>query len=150
MRRALTLAKQAGLSGEVPVGAVVVRNGQLLGESGNAVVNEHDPSGHAEVLALRAAASTVGNCRLDGATLFVTLEPCLMCCGALLNARINRLVFGAREPRTGAVISAFETLMPAARSQHHVAIDEGLFADESAALLAKFFADLRNQRADHC
>ena len=149
MQRALSLARQAGQAGEVPVGAVVVRDGQLLGESGNRVVNANDPSGHAEVLALRAASSCVGDCRLDGATLYVTLEPCLMCCGALLNARIARLVFGAREPRTGAVISAFETLMPAARGQHHVAIDEGVLAAESAALLSEFFADLRDQQADH-
>lgn len=143
MQHALELAAAAGEADEVPVGAVVVRDGQLLGESGNRVIATHNPCGHAEVLALQAASRAVGQARLDGATLYVTLEPCLMCCGAIVNARIARLVFGAREPRTGAVVSAFETLIPAARRQHHVAIDEGLYADESAALLARFFRDLR-------
>lgn len=144
MQRALVLAERAGDLGEVPVGALVVRDGVVLGESGNRVMQSADPCGHAEVLAIRAAAISVQQHRLDGATLYVTLEPCLMCCGALLNARIERLVYGAREPRTGAVLSAFETLMPAARCQHHVAIEEGVLAGQSAALLKRFFAELRD------
>ncbi len=143
MRRALTLARDAGENGEVPVGAVVVREGEMLGEAGNHVLASCNPCGHAEVLALQRAAKHVDQERLDGATLYVTLEPCLMCCGALLNARIKRLVYGAREPRTGAVVSEFETLIPAARRQHHVAIEEGILAAESAALLADFFARRR-------
>lgn len=143
MLRALSLAEQASREDEVPVGAVVVRDGRLLGESGNHIIRDRDPCGHAEVLALRAAASVLQDHRLDGATLYVTLEPCLMCCGALLNARVQRLVFGAREPRTGGVVSAFETLMPAARQQHRVAIDEGLFADRSQFLLQDFFSARR-------
>jgi tRNA(adenine34) deaminase len=143
MLRALSLAESAAAMDEVPVGAVVIRDDQLLGESGNRVVQRQDPCGHAEVLALRAAARKVRTHRLDGATLYVTLEPCLMCCGALLSARVQRLVFGAREPRTGAVGSAFESLMPAARQQHRVAIDEGLCADQSRALLTRFFQTKR-------
>lgn len=143
MRRALTLAEHAGQSGEVPVGAVLVQEGQCLGEAGNRVIADVDPLGHAEVLALREAARCHGSHRLDGATLYVTLEPCLMCCGAILNARIARLVYAAREPRTGAVVSAFETLMPAARQQHRVAIREGVMAQECATLLRRFFEQRR-------
>ncbi len=139
MLRALALAEAAAAMDEVPVGAVLVRDAEMLGNSGNRVITDNDPSGHAEVLALRAAARAAGTHRLDGATLYVTLEPCLMCCGALLNARVQRLVFGAREPRTGGVVSAFETLIPAARQQHHVAIDEGVYAERSLLLLKRFF-----------
>jgi len=144
MAHALRLARHAARDGEVPVGAVVVQDGQAIGASGNASIGHLDPTGHAEVLALRAAAQARQAHRLDGATLYVTLEPCLMCCGAILNARIARLVYGAREPRTGAVVSAFETLMPAARHQHRVAITEGVLGANCAALLTRFFANRRD------
>lgn len=148
MRRALSLAQAAAQAGEVPVGAVIVLDGEVVAESGNRSIAGVDPTGHAEVLAIRAAAKRLATHRLDGATLYVTLEPCLMCCGAILNARIARLVYGTREPRTGAVISAFETLMPAASAQHRVAIEEGLLAEESAALLREFFAARRIESGD--
>ena len=143
MALALGLAREAAAAGEVPVGAVVVLRGEVIGRGRNDSVAGHDPTAHAEVVALREAAAALGSPRLDGATLCVTLEPCLMCCGALLEARIARLVFGAREPRTGAVLSAFETLMPAARHGHRVAIREGVRAAEAAALMGAFFADRR-------
>lgn len=143
MREALGLACEALAADEVPVGAVVTLDGKILGRGYNRTRTDRDPTGHAEVIALREAARAVGSARLDGATLYVTLEPCLMCCGALLEARVQRLVFGAREPRTGAVLSAFETLMPAGRSGHRVAITEGPCAQDSAALLARFFESRR-------
>jgi len=144
MQRALALAESAAELGEVPVGAIAMLDGQIVGASGNGSIERHDPTGHAEVLALRVAARHLGTHRLDGVTLYVTLEPCLMCCGAILNARVQRLVYGAREPRTGAVVSAFETLMPAARRQHRVSITEGVLAERSAALLQAFFDGLRH------
>jgi len=142
MQQALQLAHQAGKLGEVPVGSVVIRDGELLGTGMNRCVMNHDPSAHAEVLALREAGARAGSFRLDGATLYVTLEPCLMCCGALLQARIARLVFGAREPGTGGVVSIHEALrLP--RVNHHVAISEGVRANDSKALLREFFQSLR-------
>jgi len=138
MAQALQLARQAGELGEVPVGAVVVLNGHILGTGMNRCVIDHDPSAHAEVLALRDAGKQAGSYRLDKATLYVTLEPCLMCCGALLQARIARLVFGAREPKTGGVVSIHEALrLPGV--DHHVAIAEGVQAADSIALLTEFF-----------
>lgn len=142
MGEALRLARSAGEQGEVPVGALVVRDGELLGTGMNRCVMDHDPSAHAEVLALRNAARGAENFRLDGATLYVTLEPCLMCCGALLQARVSRLVFGARQPRTGAVVSIHEALrLPGV--DHHIAISEGIHASEAASLLSEFFQQLR-------
>lgn len=141
MSLALDLARQAGDFGEVPVGAVVVLDGQIIGRGYNRCVNDHDPSAHAEVLALKEAALAVKSFRLDSACLYVTLEPCLMCCGALLQARIARLVFGARQPRTGAVVSVHESL--SISSDHHVAITEGEMADEALALMHEFFAQRR-------
>jgi len=142
MREALVLADLAAGAGEVPVGAVVVADGAIVGRGHNRSMADHDPSAHAEVIALREAARAAGHYRLDGATLFVTLEPCLMCCGALLQARIGRLVFGAREPRTGAVVSVFDTLMAPGQT-HHVAIEEGVLGEECATRLQAFFAGLR-------
>ena len=136
------MADAAAAAGEVPVGAVVVRDGEVVGRGHNRSLAEHDPSAHAEVVALREAAAAARSFRLDGATLYVTLEPCLMCCGALLQARVARLVFGAREPRTGAVVSAFETLMAPGQT-HHVSIGEGVLADDCAARLRAFFAAAR-------
>jgi len=142
MARALELAREAGKLGEIPVGAVLVLNGQVLGEGYNRCVLDTDPSAHAEVIAMRRAAQARQSFRLDGAQLYVTLEPCLMCCGAILQSRTGRLVFGAREPRTGGVVSVHESLrLPGVN--HHVAITEGIRADESAELLRKFFNERR-------
>lgn len=142
MQRALELADLASDQDEVPVGAVVVQDNRIIGEGFNACIAESDPCAHAEVQALRAAASAVNNYRLEDCTLFVTLEPCLMCCGALLQARIKRLVFGAREPRTGAVVSLHDALMLPGLN-HHVAISEGVLAEECAARLTTFFKNRR-------
>ena len=142
MDQARLLAGKAGRNGEVPVGAVVVLDGRVLGTGENRCVADHDPSAHAEVLAVKAAASAIQSSRIDGATLYVTLEPCLMCCGVLLQARIARLVFGAREPRTGGVVSIHEALrLPGV--DHHVAVTEGVHADQAAALMHDFFQGLR-------
>ena len=138
MRRALTLAEQAARHEEVPVGAVLVRGAELLGEGWNQVISAADPTAHAEIVALRAAAAQAGNYRLPGTTLYVTLEPCTMCAGAMVHARVERLVFAAREPRAGAICSNCETL-DAAYYNHRVQWEEGPLADESAALLQSFF-----------
>lgn len=142
MREALILAERAEALGEVPVGALVVRDGRVVGRGHNRSLVDRDPSAHAEVVALREAARAVGHFRLDGATLYVTLEPCLMCCGALVQARVARLVFGAREPRSGAVVSVFDSLMLPGQ-EHHVAIDEGVLAAECARPLRRFFSARR-------
>lgn len=139
MAEALRLAKKAAAFDEVPVGALVVMDGQVIGKGFNRCVSNNDPSAHAEIVALREAAVHHENFRLDGATLYVTLEPCLMCCGALLQARISRLAYGAREPRTGAVVSVHECLR-APGVDHHVAISEGILLNESAEILQQFFA----------
>jgi tRNA(adenine34) deaminase len=142
MMQALSLAEAAGQGSEVPVGAVVVMNNKSIGSGMNRCVMDHDPSAHAEVLALKSAAKAIQNYRLDGATLYVTLEPCLMCCGALLQARIARLVFGAREPRTGGVCSIHESLsLPGV--EPHVAVTEGIYAEKASELLRVFFKRLR-------
>lgn len=142
MDMALELAQQAHTMNEVPVGALVVLNEQVIGKAHNRCIADTDPSAHAEVLALRQAAASINNFRLDGATLYVTLEPCLMCCGTLLQSRIARLVYGAREPRTGGVVSVHESLrLPGI--DHHVAISEGILAEESAAMLRSFFEKRR-------
>jgi len=138
MRQALALADRAAAAGEVPVGAVVVREDTLLGEGWNRVISTSDPSGHAEMVALRAAAARVGNYRLPGATLYVTLEPCTMCAGAMVHARVEKLVFGAREPRAGAVCSTC-ALLDEPRFNHRVAWQEGVLAGESTARLQAFF-----------
>jgi tRNA(adenine34) deaminase len=142
MCRALELARSAQHAGEVPVGALVVRDGSLLGEGWNQPLALHDPTAHAEVVALRAAARAAVNYRLPGATLYVTIEPCAMCAGALVHARIARLVFAAREPRAGAVISNL-ALLDAPFLNHRVEWSEGPMAGESAALLQGFFRQRR-------
>jgi tRNA(adenine34) deaminase len=142
MAQALQLAGRAASIGEVPVGALIVLDDRVLGHGMNRCVTDHDPSAHAEVLALKAGARALQSARLDGTTLYVTLEPCLMCCGALLQARIARLVFGAREPRTGGVVSIHEALrLPGV--DHHVAVTEGVRADEASHLMQTFFRALR-------
>lgn len=142
MRQAIARAEIAGNNGEVPVGALLILNGRILGCGENRCVVDHDPSAHAEVLAVRQGARALQSSRLDGATLYVTLEPCLMCCGILLQARIARLVFGAREPRTGGVVSIHDSLrLPGV--DHHVAITEGVLAEQAVALMHNFFQALR-------
>jgi tRNA(adenine34) deaminase len=142
MLQALELARSAASMGEVPVGALVILDDHILGTGTNRCIADHDPTAHAELLALKAGARNLQNSRLDGATLYVTLEPCLMCCGALLQARIARLVFAAREPRTGGVLSIHEALrLPGV--DHHVAVSEGVFSDDAAALMQAFFRELR-------
>ena len=146
MRQALRLARQAAANDEVPVGAVLVRDaggiGEILGRGGNAVIERSDPTAHAEINALRDAAAHVGNYRLPDTTLYVTVEPCMMCAGALVHARVSRLVFGAREPRTGAVVSRGCALNQPAHN-HAVEFCEGVLAEECARLMRQFFRERR-------
>jgi tRNA(adenine34) deaminase len=142
MRRALELADMAAARGEVPVGAVVVRDGAILGEGFNQPIGAMDPTAHAEVLALRDAARRAGNYRLTGASLYVTMEPCTMCVGALVHARIATLVYGAVEPKAGAVESAAQVLANP-RLNHRIEVVSGVLAAESSALLKGFFAGRR-------
>ncbi|MGA1561467.1 MAG: tRNA adenosine(34) deaminase TadA [Gammaproteobacteria bacterium] len=142
MRRALELAREAAAAGEVPVGAVLVREGEVLGEGRNQPIAQHDASAHAEMVALRAAGQAAENYRLPGSTLYVTLEPCPMCAGALVHARVERVVFAATDPRTGAGGSVFD-LMRDARLNHRCVVEGGLLEDQSAALLREFFAARR-------
>lgn len=142
MRRALSLAATAAEQGEVPVGAVVVREGKVIGEGFNASITYHDPTGHAEIRALRDAAQREGNYRLPDSTLYVTLEPCTMCLGAVIHARVARLVFGAREPRAGAVVSQLR-LLDLAHYNHRIEWHEGVLADESSEMLRAFFRSRR-------
>jgi tRNA(adenine34) deaminase len=142
MREALALAKRAEAMGEVPVGALIVREGQLLGEGWNQPIAAHDPTAHAEILALRAAGVAAADYRLGGATLYVTLEPCPMCAAAIAHARIARLVFGAWDPRQGAAGSAFN-LVASEAMNHRVDAFGGVLSDECGALLRGFFAGRR-------
>jgi tRNA(adenine34) deaminase len=142
MHHALRLAQQAADAGEVPVGAVVVKDGRVVGEGCNAPIASGDPTAHAEVLALRAAARAVGNYRLDGCTLYVTLEPCTMCSGAMLHARLARVVYGAAEPKTGAAGSVLNVFGHAAIN-HQTEVVRGVLENECAALLARFFQQRR-------
>ncbi len=138
MQLALQRAAQAAANDEVPVGAVVVRDGELLGQGFNQVISAADPSAHAEIIALRDAAQKIGNYRLSGATLYVTLEPCTMCAGALVHARIAELVFAAREPRAGVVCSSCQ-ILDEPWYNHKVNWQEGVLAEESSAMLRAFF-----------
>jgi tRNA(adenine34) deaminase len=142
MRRALELARRAEAEGEVPVGALVVADGAVLGEGWNRPVASHDPTAHAEMLALRAAGAAAGSYRLGGATLYVTLEPCPMCAAAMVHARIARLVFGAWDPRQGAAGSAFD-LVHARALNHSLDAFGGVLSEECGALLRAFFARRR-------
>ncbi len=142
MDRALTLARLAGTEGEVPVGAVVVQDGVMLGEGWNRSIGLCDPTAHAEVQALRLAAQSVGNYRLPGATLYSTLEPCPMCAGAMLHARIKRLVFATCDPRSGAVVSQF-ALLQSATLNHRVIWNTGILQTECAEVLHSFFRQRR-------
>jgi len=142
MDLALELAREAKLAGEVPVGAVVVLEARVIGRGRNSPIALHDPTAHAEVLALREASQAMGNYRLEGATLYATLEPCVMCAGALVAARISRLVFGARDLRYGAVRSKFR-LADAEILNHRLQIVEGVRGAECAELMRCFFASRR-------
>ena len=142
MRRALELAGQAGEAGEVPVGAVLVLEGRVAGEGRNRMIEAADPTAHAEIEALRAACGSAGNYRLPGAELFVTLEPCAMCAGALVLARVARVVFSARDPRSGAAGSVFNILQNTALN-HRCEVQSGPLEEESAELLRSFFQSRR-------
>ena len=142
MQAALALAEEAALAGEVPVGAVVVKDGVIVGRGRNAPITQHDPSAHAEIQAMRDAARNLGNYRLVGCTLYVTLEPCAMCCGAMQHARIARVVYGASDPKTGACGSVVD-LMAEARLNHHAVVEGGVLAEQCGQRLSQFFAERR-------
>ncbi len=144
MREALALAASGDSANEVPVGAIVVRDGIVIGRGFNQPIGTHDPTAHAEIVALRDAAQTVGNYRLPGATLYVTVEPCAMCAGAIQHARIARVVYGTPEPKTGACGSVVD-LFAEARLNHHASVEGGVLATESAALIAAFFQRRRDE-----
>lgn len=145
MQIALQLAEEAAKEGEVPVGAIVVKDGVVIGRGYNRPITNHDPSAHAEIQALRDAAQTVSNYRLVDCTLYVTLEPCVMCTGAIQHARIARLVYGASDPKTGACGSVIN-LMAENKLNHHCEVFSGVMADTCGALLSQFFKHRRNQQ----
>ncbi len=138
MQRALQLALAGEALGEVPVGAVLVQDGVIIGEGFNAPITRHDPTAHAEVVALRAAAERIGNYRLENTTLYVTLEPCTMCVGALVHARVARVVFAAAEPKAGSLVSARRQL-ESGYYNHVFLFEGGLLADEAGTMLSDFF-----------
>jgi tRNA(adenine34) deaminase len=142
MRHALELAARAQAADEVPVGACIVLDGELIGEGCNRPIGAHDPTAHAEIIALRAAAARLENYRIVGATLYVTLEPCAMCASAMVHARIARLVYGADDPKAGAAGSVFD-LVRSERLNHRIECERGVLAAECAALLTRFFAERR-------
>lgn len=142
MRQALEVAERAAAEGEVPVGAVIVAGDHLVVAAANARESERDPTAHAELIALREAARKLGRWRLFGATLYVTLEPCAMCAGALVNARVERLVYGADDPKAGAIRSLF-AIADDARLNHRVAVTPGVLAEDASALLKRFFRERR-------
>ncbi|MDE3207972.1 MAG: tRNA adenosine(34) deaminase TadA [Pseudomonadota bacterium] len=144
MRVALELACQAKGLGEVPVGAVVIKDGVIIGTGFNCPIDSHDPSAHAEIRALRMAAEYLGNYRLSGAMLYVTLEPCVMCAGAILHARLARLVYGASDPKTGACGSVIN-LFSDRRLNHHTVVTGGVLAAESVQMLREFFMERRKE-----
>lgn len=143
MSRALELAREAERAGEVPVGAVIVKDGAIVGEGWNRPISTSDPTAHAEIIALRAAAQTLGTYRLLDTTLYVTLEPCAMCAGAMVHARVKRLVFAATDPRAGAAGSVFNIVQHDALN-HRLAFESGVLANECSALLRGFFLARRS------
>ncbi len=145
MQIAIALAQEAGAEGEVPVGAVVVKDGFIIGRGYNAPIKQHDPSAHAEIRALRDAANNLGNYRLIDCTLYVTLEPCAMCTGAIQHARIAQLVYGASDPKTGACGSVID-LMAEDKLNHHTQVTGGILAKECGALLTAFFKARRTKK----
>ena len=143
MQIALNLAHQAALNGEVPVGAIIVKDGVIIGCGSNAPIGLHDPTAHAEIIAMREAAQHLGNYRLVDCTLYVTLEPCAMCSGAMQHARIEKLVYGASDPKTGACGSVIN-LMAEPKLNHHTEVVGGVLAEECGAVLTAFFKQRRN------
>jgi tRNA(adenine34) deaminase len=142
MREALRQAEKARGRGEVPVGAVIVLDGEIIGRGGNRVIGASDPTAHAEIVALRKAAHRIGNYRLGGTDLYVTVEPCVMCAGAIIQARVRRLFYGAPDPRAGAVDSLHK-LLGDGRFNHRVEVTAGILEEESRALLESFFRERR-------
>jgi tRNA(adenine34) deaminase len=142
MRLAIEAAGRAQALGEVPVGAVLVKDGEVIATGFNQPIGRHDPTHHAEIAALRAGAEALGNYRLPGCTLYVTLEPCVMCAGAMMHARLARVVFGASDPKTGACGSVVN-LFAEDRLNHHAEISGGVLADECGTMLSNFFAERR-------
>lgn len=142
MEIALQFAEEAAAAGEVPVGAIVVKNGEIIGRGYNAPITTHDPSAHAEIRAMRDAANHLGNYRLVDCTLYVTLEPCAMCSGAIQHARIAKVIYGASDPKTGACGSVIN-LMAEPKLNHHTEISGGILAERCGAVLSKFFAARR-------
>jgi tRNA(adenine34) deaminase len=142
MEQALEQAGLAALAGEVPVGAVIVRNGELISKAFNQPITNHDPSAHAEMLALRQAALSAENYRLPGTTLYVTLEPCIMCAGAMLHARVDRIVYGAADPKTGAAGSVLD-VFSSKQINHQTVVEGGMMAEECGQLLRDFFKERR-------
>jgi len=142
MQQALALARKAAVAGEVPVGAVVVKDAQVIGEGWNHPISGADATSHAEIEAIRAACSSLANYRIPGSTIYVTLEPCVMCSGAILHARIGRVVYGAADPKTGACGSVVD-LFAEPKLNHHATVESGVLADESSRMLKAFFAGRR-------
>ncbi len=142
MQQAIEQAQLAALAGEVPVGAVLVRDGKILSKAFNKPLTNHDPSAHAEMLALRGAAQTEENYRLPGSTLYVTLEPCAMCSGAILHARVDRVVFGAADPKTGAAGSVLD-VFSSKQINHQTSVEGGVMSEECGQLLRSFFKERR-------
>lgn len=145
MRRALAVAAQGESLGEVPVGAVIVCDGELIGEGFNQPISSCDPSAHAEIIAIRAAAKSINNYRLVGSTIYVTLEPCTMCVGALIHARIERLIFGTTEPKSGAIVSRSQ-LLDADYFNHKIQLSSGVLAHECQHQLSAFFQKRREEK----
>ncbi len=142
MQQAIEQAQLGAVAGEVPVGAVLVRDGQVIAKAFNKPIGNHDPSAHAEMLALREAAKTEGNYRLPGSTLYVTLEPCVMCAGAILHARVDRVVFGAPDPKTGAAGSVLD-VFSSKQINHQTSVEGGVMSEECGQLLRSFFKERR-------
>ncbi|WP_293775937.1 tRNA adenosine(34) deaminase TadA [uncultured Oxalicibacterium sp.] len=144
MRQALDQARNAWALGEVPVGALLVKDGEVIATGFNQPIGNHDPTAHAEIMALRAAATILGNYRLPGCELYVTLEPCIMCAGAMMHARLSRVIFGASDPKTGACGSVVN-LFAQEQLNHHTQLTGGVLADDCGNLLREFFAERRRQ-----
>ncbi len=142
MQRALDLAKQAEQAGEVPVGAVLVKDNEIISEGWNQPITSHDATSHAEIMAMRAAGKKLNNYRLTNTTMYVTLEPCSMCVGAMIHARVSKVVYGASEPRTGALGGAFN-LLEANQHNHIFTVESGVLAEDSKILLQEFFRSRR-------
>ena len=142
MQAALAEARTAASAGEVPIGAIVVREGMVIAGGQNRVLRDIDPTAHAEIVAMRAAAQALGNYRLNGCTLYVTLEPCAMCAGAMIHARLDRLVYAAADPKAGAAGSVI-SLINHPRLNHQMQVEQGILADESSELLKSFFRERR-------